>query len=306
MTALLLYIIEWSIKMSFRYRVLERCIKAIDIKKIYSLPENEMFQYLKNNHRAYDLPDFLYKRFDVDKINMGKQLLFKMQPKNGISSNVILFIHGGGGMMCPTLLHYRFAERLVKNTGAVLYFPFYPLGPEASINESLLYLDKVYEEILKKHNARDITIVGDSAGAALAVSVCRRSSEKPKGLVLISPSVGINKNDGMMKTMEDRDVMLSMRTIELVKKYWIRDTDIENADYNTLKDDYKGFPPIQLYYGTSELFYVYINELIDKIKSSGVKIETFEGKNLCHDWVIIGVVPEGREAVKKICKFIET
>lgn len=290
--------------MSLGYKVLERCLKAVNIKKIYSMPEDKLFDYLKSNHRAYDVPQFLYKHLKVEKTEFNGRLLFKFQPKESESSNTILFIHGGGGMMCPTLIHYRFAERLVKNTGATLYFPFYPLGPESSINESILWLDSVYESILKNHNAENITIIGDSAGAALSVGVCRHSEKKPKGLVLISPSVGIDKCDVSMRAIESRDVMLSVKTIELVKKYWIGNTGVESADFNTLKPDYAGFPPIQLYYGTNEIFYAHIGELIDVVRSGGIEIQTFEGNSLCHDWAIIGVIPEGREALVNICKFV--
>lgn len=292
--------------MNFRYKVLERCIKAVDIKKIYSMPEDEMFEFIKSNHRAYDLPQFLYKHMNVQKIEFNGRLLFKIQPKSNATSKVILFIHGGGGMMSPTLLHYRFAERLIKNTGATLYFPFYPLGPEATINESMSWLDGVYQEVSKNHDSHDITIIGDSAGAALSVSVCRRTQSKPKNVVLISPSVGIDKEDGKMEELEKNDVILSVKTIELVKKYWIGDTDIADGDFNTLKSDYTDFPPMQLYYGTNEIFYAYIGELIDNIKSAGAEIETFEGEGLCHDWVLIGIIPEGRMAVEQICEFIKT
>lgn len=290
--------------MSFRYRVLERCIKAVDIKKIYNMPEQEMLAYIKENHRAYDLPDFLYKHLQVEKIELDKRPLFKMQQKNQTGSKVILFIHGGGGMMSPTLLHYRFAEKLVKRTGAVLYFPFYPLGPEASINDAMLHLDSVYREILKNHSAEDITIIGDSAGAALSVSVCSRAQIKPEGVVLISPSVGIDKKDGKMKALEDKDVILSVRTIELVKKYWIGETADLSADFNTLKTDYSSFPPIQLYYGTNEIFYAYINELKDKIKTDGAELKAVEGKGLCHDWALIGIISEGKAALDSICEFV--
>lgn len=130
----------------------------------------------------------------------------------------------------------------------------------------MLFLDDVYKEVLKKHKAENITIIGDSAGGALAVSVCRRNAEKPKGIVLISPSVGIDKSDGKMKELEDKDVILSQRTVELVKKYWIGDISVKEADFNTLKNDYKNFPPVQLYYGTNEIFYPYIAELAQTIK----------------------------------------
>lgn len=292
--------------MSFKYKVLERCIKSLDIKRIYNMPEDKMLDYLKTKFRAYDVPDFFYERFNTQKHELDGRLLFEIQPKSGKNENIILFIHGGGGTMCPTPLHYRFASKLVKNTGATLYFPFYPLGPEAAIDESIAWLDKVYAEILKKHSHENITVIGDSAGAALSVSLCRRADKKPKGLVLISPATGIERTDGKMLEMEKQDIILSVKTVELTKKYWIKDAPLNGADFNTAGVDYSGFPPIQLYYGTAELFYPYIGELADKIKSYGVDVEMIEGKGLCHDWVLIGIIPEGRHALDKICEFIGT
>jgi acetyl esterase/lipase len=290
--------------MSFEYKVLERCIRKIDFKKMYDTPDDQLQGYLNRKFRAYDVPDFFYKRFNTKKTEFKMRPLFRIRPKGKTSENVILFIHGGGGMICPTALHYRFAAKLVRKTGAVMYFPFYPLGPEASIDESMAWLDKLYNDILKHHSPENITIIGDSAGASLAISLCRRNEIRPKGIILISPAVGIDRNDGKMKEMEKDDVILSLKTIELTKKYWIKDADLENADFNTLSVDYSGFPPIQLYYGTAELFYPYIDALIERIRSGGVRVKAFEGEGLCHDWVLLGMIPEARKAFERICNFI--
>lgn len=291
--------------MSLRYRMLERCIKAVDIHRIYSKPENELMTYLQTKHRAYDLPEFMYKHFNVEKNKIDGKLYFKVTPKQGANKNVILFLHGGGGMMCPTLLHYKTAARLINHTGAALYFPFYPLGPEASIFESMEWLDKVYAQVLKNHSPQDVTVIGDSAGAALSVSLCRRNSAKPKGIVLISPPVGLEKNDGKMREKENDDIILSVKTIDIVKKYWIKEASFDGADFNVLGTDFSQFPPVQLYYGTNELFYPYIDELIEKISSDGAQLEAHKGEGLCHDWVLIGIIPEEHDALENICAFVK-
>ncbi len=290
--------------MSFKYKVLERCVKAIDIKRIYNLPEDRLLEILKTKFRADDVPRYFYERFNTEKIIIDNRPLFKTSPKTIKNENVILFIHGGGGTMCPTPLHYKFAAKLVKNTGSVLYFPFYPLGPEASIADSMRYLDKVYETLLKEHSPDKITVIGDSAGAALSVSLCCHAKRKPGGLVLISPATGIAKNKDKMYEMEKQDIILSVKTIELTKKFWIKDAPLDGADFNTSEADYTDFPPIHLYYGTAELFYPYIGELTDKIKSCGADVTTHEGKDLCHDWVLIGIIREGQKALDEICMFI--
>lgn len=72
--------------MSFRYKVLERCIKAAGIKK-YDMPEKELFCYLKMKHRACDMPDFMYKQLAVRKTDFFGHLLFKLEPADGANNN---------------------------------------------------------------------------------------------------------------------------------------------------------------------------------------------------------------------------
>lgn len=292
--------------MSLKYNMLKRCIKAVDIKEMYAKPEPELLNLLQTKYRTNELPKIMYKKFDVKKYEIDSRPVFKICPKNGGTENVILFVHGGGGMMCPTALHYRFAAKLVKNTCASLYFPFYPLGPEASIHESMEWLDKVYVGILKNHNSEHITVAGDSAGATLSLSMCARTEKKPKRIILISPSTGVDKCDEKMQAMEKHDLILSVKTIEIIKKHWIKNSSFEGADFNTSSLNYTGFPPIQMYYGTNELFYPYIDDLINKIRNDGVSVETIRGDGLCHDWTLIGIIPEGRAALSKICEFITT
>ncbi|MDD6484093.1 MAG: alpha/beta hydrolase [Clostridiales bacterium] len=215
------------------------------------------------------------------------------------------FKRRGGGMMCPTKLHYRMAARLVKNTGARLYFPFYPLGPEASIEETLAWVYDFYELLLKKHSSKSITIIGDSAGAALAAALCAHTDAQPAGLVLISPPVGIEKCSDKMRSLEKIDLMLSVKATEIIKKHWLKNASFDGADFNTLETDYSRFAPILMYYGTNEIFYAHIDELIDKIKAGGAAFEVHEGRGLCHDWVLIGIIPESREATERICRFIK-
>lgn len=290
--------------MSLRYKVLSRCIKAAGIKKIYSKPEGELLNLLQTKFRASDLPELMYKKFDIDKTETDNRAVFKISPKNIKTDNVILFIHGGGGMMCPTPLHYRFAAKLVKNTGSALYFPFYPLGPEASINESMEWLSKVYSKICKTHGARNITVIGDSAGATLSLGVCCRAEQRPKGIVLISPSTGVDKCDEKMHDMEQYDLILSVKTIELVRKHWIKNASFDGADFNSSSLDYTGFPPVHIYYGTHELFYPYIGGLISKIRDGGVEVTVTEGEGMCHDWALMGITPEGQNAFCSICDFV--
>lgn len=285
--------------------MLKEIIKPILIKRLYSLPEEELIRHILSEWRINDIPNFMYKRFSVEKTIIDKRFVFKISPKSIASDKAVLFIHGGGGMLCPTVFHFHTAARLIKNTGAVLYMPFYPLAPENTLPEACRFLDKVYEKITSEYDSKKITVIGDSAGVSLGVSMCERSEKKPGGIVIISPGAGIDKCDNNMRELEKKDILMSLRAVDIIKKYWSGDASVSSSEYNSAYTDYTGFPPILLFYGTNEIFYPHINSIIDRIKQFNIPLEEHMGKELFHDWAIAGILPEAKEAQNRICEFIK-
>lgn len=293
-------------KKSIKYKLLELGIKAANTKRQYNMPEEKLIEHIKTKHRAVDVPKFIYKKFDVRKETFKERPVFAIKPKNGCSKKIILFLHGGGGMVCPTILHYRMAADLVQGTGAELYFPFYPLGPEATVRQSVSWLEDLYAEIINRHDPSNITFVGDSAGAALCAWLCGNTESKPGGVVLISPAAGFDKpRDAEMKRAEEKDIMLSFKLVDIIEKFWCREVPLDCGIVNPQYVDYTNFPPTLLYYGTNEMFHVHIVDLIEKIKKSGTWLEVHKGEGLCHDWAIADIIPEGRKAIKEICDFVK-
>lgn len=288
--------------MSLTYKLLvKNIIKKMNIKQLYDIPEEKMIKILYEKYRIEDIPEFMYKDFKVKKILFEGRLIFKIEPKNGANENVIFFMHGGGGIMCATPLHFKTAAKLIKKTGAAMYMPFYPLAPESSMKESEDWTNKAYAKVLEEHSSENITVVGDSAGAMLSVSMCRSTDKKPKGIVLISPPVKGRDNRKKMLEMEDLDLVLSVKTQDIVKKLWVKES---SAEFSMIGNDYSNFPPTQIYCGTNEIYYPYMDELAESITKYNVPLERTDGIGLCHDWVIIPILPEAKKAVGNICGFI--
>ena len=264
--------------MSLIYKIYEAGIKAAKVSPKRELQDDKFLAYIESKHRAEDIPKFLYKKFNVIKTNLDGRWVFKIQPKNSQTDKVILFLHGGGGMMCPTYLHYKMAERLVKNTGAVMYFPFYPLAPEATVLDTMAWVKKLYEMILEQHRPENITFIGDSAGAFLAARLCSLTPHKPNGVVMISPAIGMDKYDSAMQEAEKNDILLSKSLVDMFAKYWGKGVALDSPDIDPEYIDYSNFPPVLLYYGTNEMFYPNMHALISNIRKYGVRLEVHEGK----------------------------
>ena len=290
--------------MSLTYKILEVGIKAVKVPAKRDIPEDKLLEQIQTKYRAKDIPKFLYKKFDVTKTELNGRLVFKINSKNMSSDKAILFLHGGGGMRCPIYLHYRIAADLVKSTGATLYFPFYPLAPESTILDTIEWTKKLYDIIKEQYSPENITFIGDSAGAFLAARVCSLVLDKPSGVVMISPATGMDKYNSEMQAAEKNDILLSKQLIDFIEKYWGKGVTLDSPDINVEYIDYSDFPPILLYYGTNEMFYPHMKTLISNIKNYGVSLEVHEGKGLCHDWAIVDIIPEGREAIQQMCDFV--
>ena len=290
--------------MSLTYKIFEFGMKAADVKHYYDMPEDEFLEYLKTEQRPMDIPDFFYKDFNVNREEFEGRLVFTIKPKSGASDKAILYLHGGGGIMCPTRLHYKMAAYLVENTGATMYFPFYPLAPEYTALESVDWLKKLYSKIMKSRDSKNITFIGDSAGGFLAARLCSLVADKPSGVVLISPMTGTDKKDEASMAARRSDILLSEFVIDIVGKYWGEGIPLDSPDFNAEYIDYSGFPPVVLYYGTNEMFYPHMGRLIANIKSRGVPVEAHAGEGLCHDWAIALGIPEGKRAIQRMCAFV--
>ena len=289
--------------MSFSYKIIDKTIRKMGLKHHFDMSEEEFIKYIKENERPSSLPKFMYKHLKVsEKIIDGKPL-FCLTYGASPSGGAILFIHGGGGMFSPTILHYRFAEKLAKATNSAVYFPFYPLAPEANADVSANWVSKVYD-LIEQNHADKITVVGDSAGALIAARITASAKRKPRKLVLISPVTGTDKNDEAYMTAKKNDALLSEFVIEMSGKHWGKDIPHSSPRMNAEYIDYTDFPPILLYYGTAEMFAPHMDNLIENIKKRGVSLEVHAGEGMCHDWPLILSVPEGRAAFKRITAFL--
>lgn len=223
-------------------------------------------------------------------------------------SRAILFLHGGGGMSAPTMLHFTFASRLVEKTGAELWFARYPLAPPTNVVDALVWLEKLHARMLESVDASSIAFVGDSAGANLALQLCSRLKERrgPYKVVAISPASGLDSSVWIeeRKKIAPLDPILPLEICDLVAEHWGRGVNISGPDIEPLAVNYADFPPTMITYGTHELFACAIPQLEKRMREAGVELTLVCGEGLCHDYPLAWVFPEALEASQSIADFL--
>ncbi len=288
--------------MSVIYKFFDAAIRAVGAKHFYDMPEEEFLDFLRKTQHPRDLPENFYREFDTERSEFLGRPVFYIKPRGEKPDKTVFFLHGGGGLFAPTRLHYKMAANIVKRAGTELIFPLYPLAPASDARYSAQWAVKLYERSVPGRGEKNITVIGDSAGALLAARIISLTDSKPRGAVLISPVTGVDKQDDESREARRGDVILSERVIDIVGKYWGRGIPLDSPDINAEYIDYTGFPPVVLYYGTNEMFAPHMDALAANIRKSA-PVEIHRGEGMCHDWAVSSAFPEGRRALIRICNF---
>jgi acetyl esterase/lipase len=226
----------------------------------------------------------------------------------------VFFLHGGGMIMEIQLIHWIVISKLIKDLGLTVWVPAYPLAPHG-FKESTEMLFRVYGKMREENPGSEFTVLGDSAGAALALMLCHhikalgRLPAMPQKLVLVSPGAFVRQDQGAIRNGMNRilphDPLLSLRFMDVLRS-WMG-VDLDRGSYLDLpmEGDFSHFPETHVFFGTNEIFYAAAAPFIERIKAGGVPVKLYTGEGMMHIWPYMPVSRESRAALKTIFDIIE-
>lgn len=196
------------------------------------------------SYKSDKLPKSIYQKFCVINERLEGCPIYVISRSELEPEGAILFLHGGGGMIRPTKMHFDTVMKLAEQTNCKIYLAYYPLSPKAKVSEQLVWCEKVYKHMLRSFEAKQITFVGDSAGANLCISLCERIKSKPAKMIVISMAAGLDNNTGrqMRLSAEHKDPILSVEMNDVIAENWAGDVPLDSPDINPSFVTYKDFP----------------------------------------------------------------
>lgn len=267
-------------------------------------------RYMKNQMKPQkepiEFPEKYKKRAAITKEVYQGRPIYTLRPRKELMSDrEIIFLHGGGGLMPPTSLHFETAVSIVEETGAPLHFPMYPLAPKANCADAVAWLEEWYENKIKQTPHKRFFVIGDSAGAGLSTALCSGGRKQVEGVVLISPAAGLDQKERYIARYEKHDILLSMELMDLIAGLWGKGMEMTDPRLNSAYVDYHGFPKTMIIYGGREMFSETIPLLTQKMTKAGVDLTVYRGEIHCHDWALVQCFPESRLVLKHICAFVK-
>ena len=300
--------------MSIQFILTKFLVRMSGSKRITGLPRDKMLKQIRSRNKLnrFFIPGdgkFAYRDVkvrveDLDGIteeNLSGNfhclaICHREKPKRAV-----LCVYGGGLLLAPPRMFVGFAKKMAANTGADVWFPYYPLCDEYTIRDSVRMLYEVYAKMCREYE--DVRWYGYSSGGALLLLLGaylndnRNPLPMPEKLVLISPG-GVPATDEeweKMQSLNGKDIMLSaqyMKTIQPLLSHgnktvprWMQSCD--GADFSD-------FPETWIYYGTSEVLSAKAEAYDEMLTKAGVKHHLKMAKDMPHCYCTTVFFPEAR------------
>lgn len=252
--------------------------------------------------------------YTYEKLNVENVKLELLAPEKITTDTVILQFHGGGYVQALGNGHRNLALVQSEMAGyAPAYLLDYRIAPEYKYPAALEDGVAAFQELLKRgHKAKNIIMVGDSAGGnlVLATALYLRDHKMPLpgALILISPWATMDNNLPSRSANMHKDPVLGAGTKlvgDIEHPRYAEGKDYKEAYLSPLYGDYKGLPPMLIQTGEHETLLDDSLEVAKKARKAGVKVEQITYKLMPHDFAVcLPELEDSRQSWRDMQKFV--
>ncbi len=230
---------------------------------------------------------------------------------------MILQLHGGGYLIGFSDMYRKFACRYLRfNSGASILSLDYRIAPKyqypAALDDALCAWNWLLDN---NYKAKNIIVVGDSAGGNLALALTLRLRENgmdlPNALVLMSPWADMN-GIGLSRTLNyKKDPMFGKRAGDegatdkrKPGNPYAGNTDLSDMFLSPVYADFTDFPPMLIQVGEWEILLDDARSVADNTSKAGVDSTLMVYPGMFHVFQAFTFLPESRDAWKAVGEFI--
>lgn len=225
---------------------------------------------------------------------------------------VILYLHGGGYALGSCNTHRSLVNRIAESTAVKALLIEYALAPEAPFPAGLHDALLGYEWLIAQgYQAKDIILMGDSAGGGLALSTFLTLKERnmplPGGIVCLSPWTDLSCTRHSFKTNGKKDMIVQHAVATRLASDYVGDDgfDFFHPQISPIFGNYEGCPPILIQASTAEVLYNDSKDLATLLKNQELPVSLQAWDDMPHVWQIFSdILPQGRQAIESIAHFV--
>lgn len=234
-----------------------------------------------------------------------------LSPESCTSRRVVLYSHGGGYLFGSPLSYRAFSSRLAVACDASVFVLDYRLAPEHPFPAAADDVMMAYRYLLTKHDAADIVLAGDSAGAGLSLSLLVQIREAglpmPAAAVLLSPYADLAATGASLDTNSKSCAMFTGDSIRRAAATYLDGAPAMDARASPLYAEYAGFPPLLIYVSDNEVLRDDGLRVAERASAADVPTELHIWRGQPHVWpLFVPALPEANKVLQEIGDYIQS
>ncbi|GAA0997697.1 hypothetical protein GCM10009563_20540 [Subtercola frigoramans] len=234
----------------------------------------------------------------------------------------VLYLHGGAYVNGMAPQHWSLVSQMV-DAGLRVDVSDYGLAPRYTHRDAYPFVTEVYRALLDEEGSQNVTIVGDSAGGALALGLAqtfratpaptptptptprpgqvpaRVHPPMPRQLLLISPWLDLTLTNPEIDEFHRHDPWLSAVALREEGLAWAGGDDPTDPRLSPISGSLQGLPPTHIYIGTRDILYPDVQVLHERSGRVDWHVTVDVCPGAVHVYPLVPA-PEGRRAARDI------
>jgi len=231
-------------------------------------------------------------------------------PPGASEGRALLYLHGGGYVICSPDTHREMVAHLAKASGCRVLLLDYRLAPEFPFPAAVEDAVAAYRWLLAQdYRPKGLAVAGDSAGGGLTVAalVAFRylGLPMPGAAVCFSPWTDLACTGETLASKASEDPIVSRPLLEQLAETYLAGADPRSPLASPLYADLRGLPPLLVQVGTAETLLDDSRRLADRCREVGVEVSLEEWEGMPHVWhFFVSFLPEAQQAIARAGQFL--
>ena len=224
-------------------------------------------------------------------------------------AGALLYLHGGAYAMGSIHSHRDLVARLAVAAGLRALVIEYRLAPENPYPAALQDALAAYRWLLAQEiDPAQIVIAGDSAGGGLALATLLALRDGgdplPAAAICLSPWTDLALKGASMQGKAAADVILNPAGLRRFAALYAGEHALDEPLISPNYADLHGLPPLLIQAGTDEILLDDARRLEQQARAAGVEVRLEVWEGLFHVFQTVGFLPESKEALEQIGRFV--
>ena len=285
---------------SFTYYLVLAILKFKNIKKIYQANPIDIKAVRRDDVKIPK--DSFFSGNNILKFCLYLTKVTAITNPN--SQKLILYIPGGAFVSGPAKHHWDTIKSIYKSTNQNIWMLDYPKAPEYTIDQIQESIIHVYKKALNQYDANKIVIIGDSAGASLALCLkqilINQHLSLPSKIIAICPVIDPTMSNPEIKLLEKSDPILAINGVISAKKMCAQNLDLTSPLLAPQSLPLITFKDTVFFLAQNDIMYPDALKLTNQLKQQNIKHQVIIGQGMPHIWPILPVMSESKKALKQI------